>query len=69
MGAWGAGIFENDPADDFIAMVEDESFQAVRRCLAIVNDKSDDEYLEVDESSQALAVAALENTNSSLDAS
>jgi len=59
MGAWGAGIFENDPADDFIAMVEDESFQAVRRCLAIVNDKSDDEYLEVDESSQALAAAAV----------
>jgi tetratricopeptide (TPR) repeat protein len=59
MGAWGPGIFENDPAADFIAMVEDKSFQAVRNCLAKVNDAREDEYLEVDECSQALAAVAV----------
>ncbi len=59
MGAWGPGVFENDHALDFISMVERKSFQVVRDCLARVNDAPEDQYLEVDECSQALAAAAV----------
>ena len=61
MGAWGVGSFQNDSVMDWVWELTDRS--VVRRTLETVANWDADEYLEVDESSNAVgaaeAVAAL----------
>ena len=59
MGAWGAGIFENDDAGDFVGeLVEsDNGWALVRRKLQAVADAGSDDYVESSQSSEALVAA------------
>lgn len=55
MGAWGAGIFENDAACDWIGGLQRTSdLSHLKKALAAVS-RVGDEYLEADSASQALA--------------
>jgi hypothetical protein len=59
MGAWGAGVFENDDAADFVLEVVDGASlspieTAINRVLQI-----EKEYLEAPDAAQALAAVAI----------
>ena len=61
MGAWGHRNFENDSAMDFVGdFLESPTEVALSDALAIVIDAgADEEYIEVDEASAALAAAEM----------
>ncbi|MEA2751624.1 MAG: hypothetical protein QOI41_5767 [Myxococcales bacterium] len=59
MGAWGPGSFENDSALDWFGDLEDGGVELLRETLEHAADADDDEYLEVDEASAALAAAEI----------
>jgi len=54
MGAWGIGIFDNDPAGDWACDLEDSDFSYVRDTIESVLGEADD-YLEVDVGCMGLA--------------
>ncbi len=57
MGAWGAGIFENDEALDWVFELEQaEDISFLEENLKIVTERGD-EYLDASEASVALAAA------------
>jgi hypothetical protein len=59
MGAWGHGSYENDSALDWFGELQDAGPGLVEDALSVVADADDATYLEVDESSAALAAAEL----------
>jgi hypothetical protein len=59
MGAWGHKAFENDSALDWLGELMRGDPSLVGEALDAVADSDDDEYLEVDEASAALAAAEL----------
>ena len=61
MGAWGYRNFENDSAMDFVGeFLESPTEIAISDSLAFVLDAAaDEEYIEVDEASAALAAAEI----------
>ncbi|MET4073189.1 DUF4259 domain-containing protein [Hymenobacter sp. UYCo722] len=61
MGAWGRRNFENDSAMDFVGeFLESPSEVAISASLGFVIDaRADEEYIEVDEASAALAAAEI----------
>ncbi len=57
MGAWGPGSFENDAALDWVLELNDaEDATPIDTALMNVAD-AEDEYLDVDEASEAIAAA------------
>lgn len=63
MGAWGTGVFDNDGAGDFLALLEDaepsEREAVIREAFEAVTDPDADDYLEVDAGQEAIAAAAV----------
>ncbi|MEM8803762.1 MAG: DUF4259 domain-containing protein [Pseudomonadota bacterium] len=59
MGAWGADIFENDAAMDFLADYENSGVRALTEVFERVKTASNDGYIEVDEGSAALAAGEI----------
>jgi hypothetical protein len=58
MGAWGSGPFENDSAMDWIMVLDEtEGLAEVLGALDAVALADEDEYLDVDDCSAALAAA------------
>ena len=59
MGAWGHQNFENDAAMDFIGdFIESPNIDGIKAALIIIIDAAaDEEYIETDEASIALAAA------------
>jgi hypothetical protein len=56
MGAWGAGSFENDSACDWVMdLCESEDDSIIQEALLFVINT--DDYIEVDEASEAIAAA------------
>ena len=57
MGAWGAGVFENDDACDYVSeVIGDRDLKRLHATLGRVANFGD-EYLEAPEASEALAAA------------
>jgi len=59
MGAWGHKSFENDSALDWLGDLADGEKSLVGEALDAVTSADEDDYLEVDEASAALAAAEL----------
>jgi hypothetical protein len=60
MGAWGVGSLENDSALDWLGFFEDQpDLGLLESTFAAVADAEEDDYLEVDEASSAIAAAEL----------
>lgn len=60
MGAWGAGVFENDDAADWVWELEDdENGSVVIAALSEIVDTPVDDYIEAPEASNALAAAEI----------
>ncbi len=60
MGAWGAGVFENDDAADWVWELEDDNDMSVlHEALADVVDVPLDELVEAPEACNALAAAEI----------
>jgi len=60
MGAWGAGVFENDDAGDWVWELEDDNDMSVlHEALAAAVDTPLDEAVEVADASNALAAAEI----------
>jgi hypothetical protein len=59
MGAWGHRSFENDSALDWFGDLDDEGASPVQEILDAVGGAGDDDYVEVDDASAALAAAEL----------
>ncbi len=54
MGAWGTGIFDNDPAGDWACELEEADFTFVRDSIETVLEEAD-HYIEVDVGCMGLA--------------
>lgn len=59
MGAWGHRSFENDSALDWLGELVDGDAEALAEILEAVGGAGDDEYVDVDAASAALAAAEL----------
>jgi len=60
MGAWGNRNFENDQAMDFVGdFTDNPSLESLEEALATVIEQGEEEYIEVDEASAALAAAEI----------
>jgi len=60
MGAWGAGVFENDDAGDWVWELEDDDDMSVlHEALAAAVDTPLDEPIDAGEASNALAAAEI----------
>ena len=60
MGAWGAGVFENDDAGDWVWELEDDNDMSVlHEALAAAVDTPLDEAVEAADASNALAAAEI----------
>lgn len=60
MGAWGPGAFQNDQALDWLGEVEsDDDASLVDDALAAIVGAADDDHLDADECSVAIAAAEL----------
>jgi hypothetical protein len=60
MGAWGAGVFENDDASDWVWELEDDNDMSVlHEALAAAVDTPLDELIEAPDASNALAAAEI----------
>ncbi|MFC6223240.1 DUF4259 domain-containing protein [Hymenobacter artigasi] len=61
MGAWGHQNFENDSAMDFVGeFIESPSLDVINEALSVVIEAgAEEEYIEVDEASAALAAAEI----------
>jgi hypothetical protein len=60
MGAWGAGVFENDDAGDWVWELEDDNDASVlHEALAAAVDTPLDEPVEAPDASNALAAAEI----------
>ena len=60
MGAWGAGVFENDDAGDWVWELEDDNDMSVlHEALAAAVDTPLDEAVEAPDASNALAAAEI----------
>jgi hypothetical protein len=59
MGAWGAKAFENDSAMDWLAELETGGVHSLRHILSSIADTGEDEYLDVDDGSAAVAGAEI----------
>jgi hypothetical protein len=59
MGAWGPGSFENDSAMDWLSDLGAGEVEIVRETLARAADAEDDDYVDVDDASAALAAAEM----------
>ena len=58
MGAWGAGVFENDDASDWVWELEDDAGgQVLVEALSLIVDTPADEQPEAPDCSNALAAA------------
>jgi len=61
MGAWGTGVFDNDGAGDFLALLQGaepgQREVVIREAFEAVTDP--DDYLEVDAGQEAIAAAAV----------
>jgi len=57
MGAWGAGSFDNDDADDLVVRLESEGAGAIKAALEAVAGLGAQDYLEAPEASSAIAAA------------
>ncbi|MBU6121846.1 DUF4259 domain-containing protein [Hymenobacter siberiensis] len=61
MGAWGHQNFENDSAMDFVGeFIESPNLDVINEALSVVIEAgAEEEYIEVDEASAALAAAEI----------
>lgn len=60
MGAWGAGVFENDDASDWVWELEDDNDASVlHEALAAAVDTPLDELIDATDASNALAAAEI----------
>lgn len=60
MGAWGAGIFENDDAVDWLAeFCDDPDTELITEALSAVAEADADEYLEAPDCNAGLAAAEI----------
>lgn len=60
MGAWGAGVFENDDAGDWVWELEDDNDMSVlHEALAAAVDAPLDELVDAPDASNALAAAEI----------
>jgi hypothetical protein len=59
MGTWGEKSIENDAAADALAELEAGGIAELRRILSNVADTAEDEYLDVDDGSAAIAAAEI----------
>jgi len=60
MGAWGAGVFENDDAGDWVWELEDDNDMSVlHEALAAAVDTPLDEAVEAPDANNALAAAEI----------
>jgi hypothetical protein len=57
LGSWGAGIFENDDASDWIYALEDDGAKAVDSALTAALEGADGGYIEAPDGACALAAA------------
>lgn len=57
MGAWGTGVFENDTALDWFDALERRGADAVLAALQTIPEE--DDYIEADQASEALAAAEI----------
>jgi hypothetical protein len=59
MGTWGLGTFENDTAADWMAALESRGAPLVAGTLESVANADEEDYVDADAASEALAAAEL----------